>query len=356
MSQIERLPYLVDTHVHLRDLTQQEKEDFDTGSQAALVGGVVTVLDMPNNEKLITSIEQIKEKMRLASQKSRCDIGFYLGTLGDENQDFKSCMDQVYALKVYMNNTTGGFTVGDPDVLDSIFRRWDSPKPLAVHAEGDTLETAIKLADKYDRHLHVCHVSLAKEVSLIARSKSKRGEDKVTCEVTPHHLFESNLWSAHGHYTMKPPLSGFGDISVLWQGLKDEVIDEIATDHAPHTVAQKERAECLNGVTGLETTLPLLLMAERVGKINLEEIKRLTHTNPLKIFNIPEEPYENTYIEVKRGESWMLKGENLKTKPKHSPFEGRRFLDRVHRVVVRDKVVYEAGEILAKPGDGKVLP
>lgn len=353
MPEYLRIPYLVDSHVHFRTPGQEYKEDFNSGSRSALAGGVTMVVDMPNNLQLVTNLELLNRKRELARQQSRCDIGFYLGTLGSEDQNFAECVDYVYGLKVYMNNTTGGFAVTDPDKLDGIFRRWDFAKPILVHAEGNTLGTAISLAEKYDRRLHVCHVSLADEVDQIKAAKDKRGK-AVTAEVAPHHLFESSLWSADAFHQMKPPLSGFNDMQVLWEGLIDGAIDMVATDHAPHSRQEKESDTPPSGVTGLETMLPLLLMAERVGRISLAKVKEVTHDNPIKVFGFPEQP--DTYIEILRGAPYEIRGENLQTRSQLTPFEGRRVLDRVYRVTLRGKIVFEDGRILAESGSCKVLP
>ena len=353
MQEILRIPPLIDPHVHFRTPGQEYKEDFDSGSRAALAGGVTTVLDMPNNLQLVTNMDLLCKKRDLAAAQSRCDIGFYLGTLGAEDQDFASCIDYVYGLKIYMNKTTGGYVVSDSLKLDTIFKRWDFDKPILVHAEGDTLSTAIKLAKKYDRRLHVCHVSLAKEVYEIERAKNKGG-GRITCEVTPHHLFESSLWSADVFHQMKPPLSKLLDMYTLWEALKIGIIDIVATDHAPHIRAEKESNTPPSGVTGLETTLPVLLMAERVGEISLKRIGEVTHYNPMKIFGLPDEP--NTYVYVLRDAPWEVHGEEFQTRSHLTPFEGRRVLDKVHKVTVRGNVVYEAGRVIAKPGSGKVLP
>ncbi|MEK7526713.1 MAG: amidohydrolase family protein [Patescibacteria group bacterium] len=353
MGEILRLSSLVDPHVHFRTPGQEYKENFQSGSRSALAGGVTTVIDMPNNVQLVTSRKLLDRKRELGSEQSHCDIGFHLGTMGDEEQNFAESADYVYGLKIYMNNTTGGFVVADPTKLDGIFRRWDFPQPILVHAEGNTLETAIRLAEKYDRRLHVCHVSLADEVYQISEAKLKRG-DRVSAEVTPHHLLESSHWSADVYHQMKPPLSDFSDMQVLWDGLNDGTIDMVATDHAPHTRAEKESDRPPSGVTGLETTLPVLLMAERAGKITLDRIKEVTHTSPVLVFGLPEQP--DTFIEVVRDEPWEIHGEDLQTQPHTTPFEGRRVLDRVERVTLRGNVVYEAGNILSEPGSGNVLP
>lgn len=353
MREYLRLPPLFDIHVHARTPGQEFKEDFTTASRAALAGGVTTFIDMPNNLDLIDRLGRLRTKRDLAGQTSLCDIGFYLGTMGDPDQNFAECEPYVFGLKIYMNNTTGGFIVNDPEKLDNIFRRWDFDKPILVHAEGNTLYKAIELADKYDRRLHVCHVSLEEEVNQIAQAKYIRG-DKVTAEVTPHHLFKSKLWSPHAFNQMKPPLSGFSDMQVLWEALRDGTIDIVATDHAPHTRAEKLGTEPPSGVTGLETMLPLLLMAERAGEISLEKIREATHHNPKRIFGIPEQP--NSHVVVERGSGWQIRGENLQTKAQLTPFEGETVMDRVVEVYLRGKPVYSYGDFFAEPGSGKILP
>ncbi len=352
MPELLKLPYLIDPHVHFRTPGQEHKEDFYTGSRAALAGGVTTVLDMPNNSQLVTGLRQLTEKERLAEADTVCDIGFYLGTMGDPKQDFMACAISVYGLKIYMNMTTGHFVVTDPEKLDNIFRRWHSKKPILVHAEGDRLPVAIALAEKYDRRLYVCHVSEQSQLDEIDRAKNKR-PDRVFAEVTPHHLALSSLWSADPYKQMKPPLSDFKTIHSLWEGLRNGTLDVVGTDHAPHTKAEKESSLPPSGVTGLETTLPVLLMAQRAGLITLDRIAEVTHHTPLSIFSLTEEP--RTYVEVLRDCPWVIRGEAFETKCHTTPFEGIRVLDKVHRVTLRGRVVYENGRVLAERGSGQVI-
>ena len=359
MSEYLEMPPLIDVHVHCRTPGQEEKEDFTTAAQAALAGGVITILDMPNNKKLIDSLERLEEKKEMARKTAVCDMGFYLGTLGDPDQNFAEAEPEVFGVKIYLGETTGGFIIRDPYKLEQyVFRPWDFAKPILAHVEGDTLATALLLAEKYDRQIHICHVSLASEVDQIRRAKMKRG-DKITAEVTPHHLCLSKLRSPHPYGQMKPPLSAFSDMHVLWEAVRDGTIDIIATDHAPHTKAEKLGNQPPSGVTGLETMLPLLLMAERAGEISLERIKEMTHYNPMRIFNIPEQP--NSYVLVDQDVDWKIQGEKLQTKPHLTPFEGETMMDQVKEVVLRGETVYLHSDypslsILAQPGSGKVLP
>lgn len=356
MPELLKLPYLVDPHVHFRTPGQEHKEDFLTGSRAALAGGVTCVLDMPNNSTLVTNLDLLNRKKELASQSAVCDIGFYLSTLGDEDQkpDFKDCYDHVFGLKIYFNDSTGHYKVDDPEKRDWIFRNWESDRPILVHAEGpEDVQDAIDLATKYDRTLYVCHVSKKGQINKIRRGKDKRPA-KVFAEATPHHLVLESLYSPDPYKQMNPSLAGLEHIQALRKGLRDGTIDVVATDHAPHTKQEKESGTPPKGVTGLETTLAILLMAERVGWISMDKIKEATHYNPIKILGLTEQP--ETYIEVLKNSPWAIDGDALQTKCHTTPFQGIRVLDKVHRVTLRGHLVYEDGQILAQPGSGRILP
>lgn len=337
MSEYLKLPNLIDLHVHCRDFGQSHKETYHTASMAALAGGITFIGDMPNNSELTDSLKKIDIKKEMVKDE-KVDFGFYLGTLGDEKQNFKECFDHVLGLKVYMSNTTGGYIVSDENRLNHIFKSWECEKPILVHAEGNTLLTAIELAEKYDRKLYVCHVSRKDEVELIVNAKNKR-PDMIFAEVTPHHLFlDADSVKNNPYRQMKPPLSEPEDIKSLWIAVQDGTIDTIGSDHAPHTKEEKKSDNPPFGVPGLETTLILLLKAQRDGIITRNQIIKLTHDNPIKIFNLEEQ--EDTFVTVERGVPNIIRGENLKTKCRWSPFEGMEFSDRVLEVTLRGKVVY----------------
>ncbi|MDP3733500.1 MAG: amidohydrolase family protein, partial [Candidatus Daviesbacteria bacterium] len=210
--------------------------------------------------------------------------------------------------------------------------------------EGETLKAAIELARKNNNKLHVCHVSKASEISLIRQAKDQGLS--ITCEVTAHHLFltENDAKRLGSFGMMRPPLE---NPDVLWEAIKDQTIDMIASDHAPHTKEEKLSPNPPNGVPGLETTLPLLLTAVSEGKITIEDIIRLCHTNPAKIFNIPMQP--DTYIEIDPAVSYSLSPDALFTKSQWTPFEGMKVVGKIKRVVLRGKTVFKDGEIIGNP-------
>ncbi|MEK7556802.1 MAG: amidohydrolase family protein, partial [Patescibacteria group bacterium] len=148
---LTRLPGLIDVHVHLREPGATYKEDFETGSRAAVKGGFTYILDMPNNPIPTVTPKRLWEKIALADAKAVCTIGFHYGTTGGNLETFESVWDhpRVFGLKIYCNHTTGELLVEDPVVLEKIFRAWESPKPILVHAEGERLYRAIELAQTY---------------------------------------------------------------------------------------------------------------------------------------------------------------------------------------------------------------
>lgn len=342
-----KLPYLVDPHVHDR-FDQPHKEDWDTLEAACLAGGVLQKIVMPNNSTLINCLPLLEAKIASATPHLLTDTFFHLGTWGDRwnNISYSECYNKVSGLKVYMNETTGGYSVNDLANLVNIFSSWPTGKPILVHAEGAMLAVALGLARIYSQRLYICHVSKAHEVDLIEAAKESGQE--VFAEVTPHHLLLTDYSEGKNPFKMmKPPLGGQDDRAALWDGLDTGVIDVVATDHAPHTKEEKRSAKPPSGVPGLETTLPLLLnQTRRWGSIvDLDKIALWTHTNPIKIFDLQEQP--ESFVEVDTKVDYLLTGKDLQTKCKWTPFEGLSLCDRIYRVTLRGKVVFEDGQILA---------
>lgn len=344
-----KLPGLVDVHVHLRDPGQTHKEDFYTGTSAALAGGYTAVFDMPNNATAITTLEALEAKVASAKAQVVCDIGFYFGSQGDNLDQFPLVRDRVTGLKLYLNMTTGQYLI-DTAMLAPTFAAWDCAKPILVHAEdeGGMLEAVIKMVAQTKQPTHVCHLSMESELKQIMTAKDQGLP--ITCGVTPHHLFlnDQDAERLGGYGQMKPPLKPQPDVDFLWSHL--DAIDVIESDHAPHT--HEEKATGAFGVPGLETTLPLLLQAEYEGKISRAEIIAKCSTKPLEILSLT--PAEDTYIEVSP-ETFEIQNHNLKTKVGWTPFAGHQVRGRVANVYLRGHKVYENGQVLAQPGSGKII-
>lgn len=344
-----KLPGLIDVHVHMRDPGQTHKEDFFTGTLTALAGGFTTVIDMPNNTIPITTKKLLDEKIKIAKEKTVCDIGFHFGSLGNNLDEFKKVSKEVCGLKLYLNQTTGGFIIGKKE-LSVIYNAWESTQPILLHAEEDMLDIVFQIVKRTNKKTHICHVSSKEELLKIAKAKEKGLP--VTCGVTPHHLFLTSLDEKKlGPYgKMNPYLKNIKDVKFLWNNF--QYIDIIESDHAPHTKEEKHSGNPPFGVPGLETTLPLLLTACDEGRLSIDEIVQLCHTNPSIIFNIPTD--KTTAVEVSL-EKFNVKNNMLKTKCGWSPFEGREVVGRVSKVIIRGKEVYKNGKYIIKPGEGKVI-
>lgn len=352
MGKILKLPGLIDPHVHLREPGATQKEDFETGTKAAIAGGYTTVLDMPNNPIATVTPEALQNKIELAKGRVYADVGFHFGASSKSIEYFKEVSQRVFGLKVYMNQTTGDLLMEDDQTLEAVFSAWPKDLPILVHAEGDTLQKAISLAKKFGNSLHVCHVSLKEEVEAI--KAAKMGGLNLSCEVSCHHLFltDQDVKRLGSFGMMKPPLESKADQEALWQALKDGTIDMIGSDHAPHTKEEKNGEKPPFGVPGLETTLPLLLTAVNEGRLIIERLIELTSTNPRKVFGLPEQ--KDTFVEVDMDESYVIDEKNLQTKCGWTPFAGMKVTGKVKKVVLRGKTVFD-GQTIFGPF-GKVLP
>jgi carbamoyl-phosphate synthase / aspartate carbamoyltransferase / dihydroorotase len=367
---MRKLPGLIDAHVHCRTPGQTEKEDFYTATSAALAGGFTTILDMPNNAMPVTTEKLLEEKMDIAAKQIVCDVGFHFGSLGDNLEEFEKVRNNVFGLKLYLNKTTGNYTV-DEKTFEKICNAWQKSLPILVHAEEDILEKILLIAHETNTQMHICHISSGQELQIVLNAKQKGWH--VTCGVTPHHLFltEKDLNTLGNIGKVKPSLKPQSDVNFLWQHLKD--IDMIESDHAPHTLKEKQSENPPFGFPGLETTLPLLLTAVHKKKLTIQDIIRLCHDNPAKIFHIDHSPSPSTgegggedekvrnitqpqsYIEIDENEEWIIKNENLKTKCGWSPFNGWKVTGKIKRVFLRNTKVFEDGKILENLGSGKIL-
>lgn len=348
-----KIPSVIDPHVHLREPGATQKEDFYTGTLAALAGGVTTVIDMPNNPTPTTSVAALKKKIDLAAKKALCSLLFYFGA-DNKNWDKFSTLKRekvkqsLKGLKIYMDHTTGPLLVEELEVLKNHFKFWPEKLPILVHAEGATILKAIQLATMYEKRLHLCHLSQAAELEVIKWAK-KKGVN-LTCEVTPHHLFlnQSNEKVLGSLGMMRPPLATKADNQALWQGLVSGLIDCLATDHAPHTLKEKRSKNSPNGVPGLETMLPLMLTAVNQKRLTLKRLIELISENPAKIFDIKQD--KGTFTEVDMSKKWTIKNSDLKTKCGWVPFNGWKVKGKVISVYLKGRKVFENGKLLVETG------
>ena len=347
-----RLPGLIDPHVHLREPGGTHKEDFETGTAAALAGGFTAVLAMPNTNPPLTDAESLDLAKRAGRARARCDYGIFLGAGADNLATAAGLAAQVCGLKMYLDQTYGPLRLeGLAPMLDHV-QAWPADRPIAAHAESRNLAALLLLAALRDRPLHICHVSLREEILLI-RAAREHGL-RVTCEVAPHHLFlsETDVPSiGAGRSEVRPRLATAHDVQALWDNL--EVIDCFATDHAPHTLAEKHGPSPSPGFPGLETALGLLWTAVHARRLTQEDLVRRMYTNPRRIFGLPQQ--SETFVELDPEAGWEVRAAELHSRCGWTPFEGRRLRGRVRRVVLRGQLAFEDSRVLAVPGSGRDL-
>jgi len=361
-----RLPGLVDAHVHLREPGYPQKEDFASGTAAALAGGITCVLDMPNTQPPTATPAAFAHKQALAAAGARCDVGLFAGATNTDLDAYLPIAHHACALKIYVSDTFGSLRIETLDLMHRLFRSWAERAdaagyrmmgaagglgPITVHAEELMLPVCLALSRLYNVPLHIAHVSRRSEIELIRNAK-ERGFP-VSCEVTPHHLFLStdDLPSLGARGDMRPRLASPDDVAALWEHL--EAVDLFATDHAPHTLEEKAGVNPPPGVPGVETMLPLLLTAVDEGRLSLDDLTHRLSSGPRRVYGLPRQP--DTWVDVDIDTRYTLRDADQKTRVGWTPFAGRVVVGRVERVTLRGVEVFAAGEVKAAPGSGHLL-
>jgi carbamoyl-phosphate synthase/aspartate carbamoyltransferase/dihydroorotase len=357
-----KLSGLIDPHVHMREPGATHKEDWDSGTCAALAGGVTMVLAMPNTKPPIFDAATLNLALKAANAKARCDYAQFLGA-GPDNADWNRTGDRTggpacpparaAGLKMYLDQTYGELRLDDMSLWMQHFENWPKDRPIVAHSESRTMAAVILMAAIYDRPVHIAHVSLQEEI-LVIKAARERGI-RVTCEVAPHHLFltKDDIPSiSHGHPgrgEVRPRLATKEDVDALWANL--DVIDCFATDHAPHTLAEKDGENPPPGFPGLETALPLLLTAVDDGRLTMDDLIARMVTNPRRIFGLPEQP--ETWVEVDENARYEIRAAEMQSRCGWTPFEGWQVRGRVRKVMLRGRTALEDGKVLVEPGYGQ---
>jgi carbamoyl-phosphate synthase/aspartate carbamoyltransferase/dihydroorotase len=355
-----KLPGLIDPHVHVREPGQIHKEDWDTATQSALAGGVTMILAMPNTKPPIFDANTLDLALASAKSKARCDYAQFLGA-GPDNAEFAASLaPRAAGLKMYLDSTFGELRLDDMSLWMPHFEKFPIDMPIVLHSESRSMAAGILFAAICDRPVHIAHISLKDEILLIKAAK-ERGI-KVSCGVCPHHLFltsSSFIFGENrggrgggpgwGRTEVRPHLATQEDVDALWANL--DVIDCFATDHAPHTLKEKDSDNPPPGFPGLETILPLLLTAVSESRLTIPDIIEKMHTNPKRIFHLPDQP--ETWVEVDENAAYEIHAVDLHSRCGWTPFEGWKVKGRVKRVVLRGEEAYKDGSVLAATGYGK---
>jgi dihydroorotase len=334
------LPALIDLHVHFRDWGQEEKETIETGSLAALAGGVTTVLDMPNTIPPINCTELAKKRMDDFKRKSYVDFGIHCKPPSISEID--EIFNYAFALKFYEEDLS----------LIPNYKEHIINKKVVVHAQFGLSEfDAVKyvLEHLFDSsNLRFAHISKKESIEIIKEYRKKN--PNIFIEVTPHHMFLSyeKLKEKHkGYYSVRPPLATEEDNRYIINSINQGIIDFIATDHAPHKYEEKLSENPPPGYPNLEVLLPLCLTYIKKGLLNFNKTIQCLTENPSKYLGIKkgkiEEGYYADFVIVNMKEEYKIDPSKFYSKSKFSPFEGFEVIGKPYVTIIRGKIIYENG-------------
>ncbi|EKQ70512.1 dihydroorotase, multifunctional complex type [Leptolyngbyaceae cyanobacterium JSC-12] len=371
------LPGVIDPQVHFREPGLEYKEDLFTASCACARGGVTSFLEMPNTRPLTTTQATLDDKLKRASEKCIVNYGFFIGATAEILPDLLEA-NPVCGIKIFMGSMHGPLLVDEEPLLDKIFSQ--GKRLIAVHAENqerirqrreqfagihdpaihsqiqdnqaalEATQLALKLSKKYQRRLHILHMSTAEEAELMRQDKPAW----VTCEVTPQHLLlNTSAYATIGTLAqMNPPLRSPHDNDVLWQALLDGVIDFIATDHAPHTLEEKaqEYPNSPSGMPSVETSLALMLTQAAKGRCTVAQVANWMSTAVAKAYRIPNKGaiapgYDADLVLVDMNNYFPVRREDILSKCGWSPFEGWNLTGWAKVTIVGGQVAYENGKV-----------
>jgi dihydroorotase len=377
------LPGVIDDHVHFREPGLTDKADMDSESRAAAAGGVTTFFDMPNTVPQTITIEALREKFRLAEEKSHVNYSFFFGATNDNAVLFEHLdTHSVPGIKVFMGSSTGNMLVDGDDALERIFS--EAPLPLMTHCEdtaiinrnmaemktkfGDdpeiwahqlirseeaclaSTEKALELAVKHRARLHLAHVSTKAELELIP----PHCLNSITAEATIGHLLFSTVdYNTLGsRIKVNPAIKSIADREELRRGLTDGRISVVATDHAPHLLKHKQGgcATAASGMPMVQFSLPAMLDLVTEGTLTIERLVELMAHNPATIFQVRERGYIRTgykadMVIVRPKTPWKVTRDVILSKCGWSPMEGHTFGWRVEKTLCNGHVVYDDGVV-----------
>jgi dihydroorotase len=374
------LPGVIDTQVHFREPGLTHKEDLETGSRAAVMGGVTAVFEMPNTNPLTTDADALADKVRRARHRMHCDFAFFVGGTHENVKDLHELerLPGAAGVKVFMGSSTGSLLVEDDAgvraVLQAIRRRasfhaedeYRLRERRDLRVEGDArshpvwrdeaaavicVERLVRIARETGSRIHVLHVTSAGEIALLAQHK-----DVASVEVTPHHLTMAapECYERLGTLAqMNPPVRDASHRDALWRGVREGVIDILGSDHAPHTLEEKQKPypDSPSGMTGVQTLVPLMLDHVNAGRLTLARFVDLTSAGPARLFNIACKgriavgyDADFTVVDLKRRETitnrWMA------SRTGWTPYDGMEVTGWTVGTVVRGERVMWDGELV----------
>jgi dihydroorotase len=380
------LPGIIDDQVHFREPGLTHKGDIFTESRAAVAGGVTSFMDMPNTNPQTVTIDILNEKYKIGSENSFTNYSFYLGATNTNlDEVLNTDHEAVCGIKLFMGSSTGNMLVDNENALRELFSKTNLP--ITAHCEDETIirrnteiyrekygedvpvamhplirnreacfkssSHAVNLAKEYNTRLHILHLSTADELKLFSNDLPL-DQKRITGEVCVHHLWfeESSYENLGSLIKWNPAIKTKYDRDALIKGVNNNSIDIIATDHAPHTLAEKRNSyfKSPSGGPLIQHSLPVMLELWHQGVFSIEKVVEMMCHNPAILFNIRKrgyirEGYKADLCLVNPENPWTVTKENILYKCGWSPFEGTTFRSKVVKTIVNGTIVYDNGLI-----------
>jgi len=382
------LPGCIDTQTHFREPGSTDTEDLNSGSRAAIAGGITAVFEMPNTNPPTSTKKEFQKKLDLAQNRMYCNYAFYFGATADnanELADLKN-LEGCCGIKLFAGSSTGNLLVADEKDIEIVFQ--NSSKVVAVHSEDEAIlninkklikhgdvhshpiwrseECAIsstrrivRIAERYNKKAHVLHITTKQEIDFLSQHKGN-----ITFEITPQHLtiYAPDCYDKLGTYAqMNPPIRDKSHYDRLWYAVKNNFNDTIGSDHAPHLKVNKDKEypNSPSGMPGVQTLIPVMLNHVNNGKLTLEQLMNLVCENPVKIFGIKnkgfiKESFDADFTIIDLNKIIEIKNEKIESKCGWSPFDGYKFKGTPVVTIINGQIKMKDGIILGDP-TGKPL-
>ena len=378
------LPGVIDSQVHFREPGPTHKEDLESGSRAAVMGGVTAVFEMPNTDPLTTSEAALADKVKRGTDRMHCDFAFWVGGT-HENAPHVAELERLpgaAGIKVFMGSSTGSLLVEDDDGVAAILK--NTRRRSAFHSEdeyrlrdrkgerieGDPrshpvwrdevaalmcTERLVGIAKRFNAKIHVLHISTAEEIDYLRHHK-----DVATCEATPHHLtlVAPDCYERLGTLAqMNPPVRDARAQAGIWQGISQGIVDVLGSDHAPHTLEEKQKTypASPSGMTGVQTLVPTMLDHVNAGRLTLERLVDLTSAGPARIFAIAGKGriaagYDADFTVVDLTRKETITNGWIASKSQWTPYDGKEVTGWPVGTVIRGRRVMWEGDLVTPSG------
>ena len=377
------LPGCMDTQVHFREPGSTDAEDLNSGSKAAIMGGITAVFEMPNTNPPTSSKKEFQNKLNLAKNRMYCNYAFYFGATPDNQEEIADLknLEGCCGVKLFAGSSTGSLLVHKEEDIEKVFE--STSKVVSVHSEDEEIlnirkklrekgnvlshpiwrneECAIsstrkivKIAKRLNKKAHILHVTTKEEVDFLSQNKGN-----ITFEITPQHLtlFSPDCYQKLGTFAqMNPPIREKIHYDRLWYAVRNNFNDTIGSDHAPHLKENKlkQYPDTPSGMPGVQTLMPVMLNHINEGRLTLDQLIKFLCENPVKIFGIKNKGYikkdfDSDFTIIDMNKTIEIKNEQIQSKCGWSPFDGYKFKGTPVSTIVNGKIKMKEGKIVGNP-------